>query len=50
MIYMGQKDGKRLVEASFEAWDYGPVEARLYQRVKVFGWSPIECFFPCAPV
>jgi uncharacterized phage-associated protein len=45
MLYMGQKDGERLVEAIFEAWDYGPVEPRLYRKVSQFGSSPIEDVF-----
>ena len=45
MLYMGQNDGQRLTEASFEAWDYGPVEPRLYRQVRMFGWSPIEDVF-----
>ncbi len=45
MLYMGQNDGKRLVDANFEAWDYGPVEPSLYRKVRMFGGRPIEDVF-----
>jgi uncharacterized phage-associated protein len=45
MFYMGQNDGSRLVDAGFEAWDYGPVVPRLYRKVRMFGARPIEDVF-----
>jgi len=48
MVYMGQNDGARLVDANFEAWDYGPVEPSLYQRVRMFGSRPIQDVFYAA--
>jgi uncharacterized phage-associated protein len=45
MLHMGRNDGARLVDASFEAWDYGPVEPHLYRRVSMFGSDQIEDVF-----
>lgn len=45
MFYMGEHDGERLFDASFEAWDYGPVIPQLYHKVKAFGSSPVEDVF-----
>lgn len=45
MQYMGVKDGIRLVDADFEAWDYGPVDPLLYRKVKKFGADPISDVF-----
>lgn len=45
MLYMGDHDGERLFDGSFEAWDYGPVEPTLYRKVKRFGADPIEDVF-----
>jgi len=36
MINLGKKK-ERLFDASFEAWDYGPVIADLYHKLKAFG-------------
>lgn len=50
MVYMGQNAGRRLVDADFEAWDYGPVEPTLYRRVRMFGSSPIgDVFYEALP-
>ncbi|MGU3388536.1 Panacea domain-containing protein [Methylobacterium sp. D53M] len=45
MIHMGRNEGERLVDASFEAWDYGPVEPELYGKVRMFGSKPISNVF-----
>ncbi len=49
MIYMGRTRGQRLIDAQFQAWDYGPVEPNLYQKVMVFGDRPIQDIFFSAP-
>lgn len=36
MYYMG-KNNEPLVDARFEAWDYGPVCPDLYHRLKIYG-------------
>ena len=45
MIYMGRNNGARLFDGDFQAWDYGPVEPRLYRKVKTFGASPVKDVF-----
>jgi len=45
MVYMGQNDGTRLVNASFQAWDYGPVVPELYSKVRMYGAGPIKDVF-----
>ena len=50
MIHMGQNDGLRLVEADFQAWDYGPVVRQLYSKVRMFGAGPIrDVFYSARP-
>lgn len=45
MMYMGRNNGERLVDTSFEAWDYGPVSPKLYRKVRMFGSQPVDDVF-----
>jgi len=45
MFHMGRNNGERLMDAKFEAWDYGPVEPNVYHKVKVFGDGNIRDVF-----
>lgn len=49
MVHLG-RTGSRLVDAQFQAWDYGPVEPDLYRKVRMFGDRPIQDIFFVAPV
>ncbi|WP_457492163.1 Panacea domain-containing protein [Tardiphaga sp. P5_C7] len=50
MVHLG-RTGQRLVEAEFQAWDYGPVEPNLYRQVRMFGNRAIQdIFYFAAPV
>lgn len=50
MMHMGKHNGARLVEADFQAWDYGPVIPQLYSKVRMFGAGPIkDVFFTARP-
>jgi len=40
MISLGKHD-QELLKEDFYAWDYGPVNAELYNDVKIYGPSPI---------
>jgi len=44
MMYLG-KNRERLLNSSFEAWDYGPVIPAVYGQVKTFGSGPIRNIF-----
>lgn len=44
MVHLGRY-GRRLVDETFEAWDYGPVSSKLYHRAKVFGSGPVGNLF-----
>jgi uncharacterized phage-associated protein len=48
MVFMG-RTGERLVHATFQAWDYGPVEPDLYRKVRIFGDRPVRDIFFSAP-
>ena len=37
MFHLGTENGEPLIDEGFEAWDYGPVAPRLYNRVKRYG-------------
>ena len=45
IVYMGNHEGKRLFNATFEAWDYGPVIPELYHKLKMFGAKPVQDVF-----
>jgi uncharacterized phage-associated protein len=45
MLFMGENNGSRLVDTTFEAWDYGPVSPHLYRRVRMFGADAIQDVF-----
>lgn len=50
MVNLGRY-GRRLVDETFEAWDYGPVSPRLYHKTKVFGAGPVgNVFHGAAPI
>ncbi len=44
MVHLGRYNSP-LVQGQFEAWDYGPVHSKLYQKVKAFGAKPIPQVF-----
>ncbi|RXF67117.1 Panacea domain-containing protein [Hansschlegelia zhihuaiae] len=44
MVHLG-RHGQKLAEGPFEAWDLGPVEPRLYRKVKAYGGSSIPNIF-----
>ena len=48
MVHLG-RTGQRLVDAEFQAWDYGPVEPSLYRQVRMFGNRPIQDIFYFSP-
>jgi len=45
MRFIAESAGEPLVKDNFEAWKYGPVVSRLYQRVKRFGDGSIKDVF-----
>lgn len=48
MFHLG-RTGEPLINASFEAWDYGPVVPQVYHHAKVYGSDPIRDLFHSAP-
>ncbi len=48
LYYIGQTH-ERLIDETFEAWDYGPVSPSIYHKVKPFGSSAIKDVFHGAP-
>lgn len=44
MVHLGRYE-QRLIDETFEAWDYGPVSSKLYHRAKVFGSGPVGNLF-----
>jgi uncharacterized phage-associated protein len=49
MTFMGENNGARLMDADFEAWDYGPVVPHVYRRARIFGAGPIQNIFFSEP-
>lgn len=49
MIYMGEHEGQRLIDGTFEAWAYGPVLPSVYGQAKAFGKNPIKNVFHGVP-
>lgn len=49
MSYMGNHEGRALIDGSFEAWDYGPVSSEVYNEVSGFGRNPIDDVFTEMP-
>lgn len=45
MVRLGESDGTPLINAKFEAWDYGPVVPEVYRRVKPFGSGSVRNVF-----
>lgn len=51
VVYMGNHKGERLFDATFEAWDYGPVIPELYHELKMFGSKNIkDVFWYASPI
>jgi len=48
MIWLGE-NGTPLIDAEFEAWDYGPVVAEVYHKLKCFGSRPVGNIFRRIP-
>jgi uncharacterized phage-associated protein len=44
MVHLGRYS-RRLLDETFEAWDYGPVSSRLYHKAKVFGAGAVGNLF-----
>ena len=42
MYHLGNEKKDPLIDEDFQAWIYGPVEPKLYRRVKIFGKYPIK--------
>lgn len=42
MMFMGKNNGERLLNGTFEAWDYGPVLPDVYREAKAYGRDPIR--------
>ena len=49
MFHLGLKEGVPLIDESFEAWDYGPVQPILYHKAKVFDAGPVGNIFRSYP-
>ena len=44
MFHLG-RHGAPLIDEPFEAWDYGPVQPKLYHELKMFGRKPVQNIF-----
>jgi uncharacterized phage-associated protein len=44
MLHIGRTQ-RRLIDATFEAWEFGPVLPEIYRKVKAFGDEPVRNVF-----
>lgn len=49
MLYLGRRDAP-LIREDWQAWSYGPVQADLYHRAKMFGANPVRNIFIAPPL
>jgi len=45
MFRLGRTGSIPLVNGRFEAWDYGPVNPELYQRLKIYDAASVRNIF-----
>jgi uncharacterized phage-associated protein len=57
LLYLSQvqhaasNDGAELMDARFQAWDYGPVIPRLYRNLRIFGAESVDdVFYEARPI
>ena len=46
MYHLGTRNGEPLINETFEAWMYGPVEPKLYNYCKFYGRKDLPNIFP----
>jgi uncharacterized phage-associated protein len=44
MLHLGS-EGTRLIDACFQAWDFGPILPEPYRKLRIFGVRPIRDVF-----